>query len=79
MPKLPSPSRLVLAPVNLPMRMPWLHTLVLWVVLDHFHAPAWLWGAVGLFLLLAWICWFRDVGTRKDLFLDDLFPPHSRK
>lgn len=73
------PSRVVLAPMNLPMRMPWLHTLVLWLALDYFHAPGWAWGAVGLFLLFAWICWVRDLATRKDLTLEDLLPPTKQR
>lgn len=56
-------SRRVIARANLPMRMPLWHSLVLYLFLDHIHAPGWVWGAMGLFLLICWGIWFWALFT----------------
>ena len=45
----------VLSPENLPTRFPIAWTLVYVFALDKWNAPQWLWGAVGLLILLMWI------------------------
>lgn len=72
---MPMPShnvRRILAARNLPMRMPWQPTLLIWLALDHWHAPGWLWGAAGLFLVAAWVCFFHDAMHTHATSLDDL-------
>jgi hypothetical protein len=52
---------------NLPMRIPIWQTLLVWVALDHFRAPAWLWGGAALFLILLWAAWIHQVSTRDSV------------
>lgn len=46
---------------NLPMHSPLIGSLVLWIALDHWGAPGWAYGAIGLFLALVWIAFFIDL------------------
>ena len=40
---------------NMPSRAPLISTLVVWMALDHWHAPLWLYGALGTVFLFLWI------------------------
>lgn len=40
---------------NLPGKLPIWSTLTTALALDHWNAPEWLWGALGLFFLIGWI------------------------
>ena len=57
-------SRKVLAWKNLPTRCPLMGTLVLWLLLDRLDAVGWVWGAVGVVMLIGWLGWIID--TFKD-------------
>lgn len=39
----------------LPARLPIPQTVITALALDHWHAPAWLWGAMGTLFLILWI------------------------
>jgi hypothetical protein len=40
---------------NLPSKIPIFPTLTTWLALDHWHAPQWLYGAIGLIFLNLWV------------------------
>jgi len=42
-------------PQNLPARAPVFSTLTTVLALDHWNAPDWLWGSLGLLFLSIWI------------------------
>lgn len=48
-------KRKVISPKNLPVKYPIAWTLVFAFALDKWHAPEWLWGAVGFLVLISWI------------------------
>jgi len=48
-------KRTVISRDNFPSRLPVMVTLVFWLTLDRFNAAQWIYGAVGLLLLLFWI------------------------
>ena len=60
----------VVATGNLPTRHPFVLGLLAWLALDHWHAPQWAYGAVGLLwllLLITWIiAWSNEIET--DIF-----------
>lgn len=41
----------------LPLRMPLLPSIVLWLLLDRLQAPGFVWGIVGTIMALLWISW----------------------
>lgn len=45
----------VVAMKYLPTRAPSLSTIVMWLFLDRLHAAQWIWGAVGVVYVVAWI------------------------
>lgn len=50
-------SKKVLTHNNFPSRLPIWSSLTCWLALDHWNAPQWLYGAMGLFFLIVWgIC-----------------------
>jgi hypothetical protein len=61
--------RRTISPANLPMRPPLWITVMLWLLLDRVHASAFVWGVVGVLVLLAWIVWIYDMSTREDVDL----------
>lgn len=43
-------------------------TTALWLtVLKCWNAPEWLWGVVGMFLVLVWICWGYWIVASKEI------------
>ena len=44
----------VLASKHLPGKLPVWQSLSFWLALEHWNAPEWLYGAVGLLLLFLW-------------------------
>lgn len=48
-------KRKVISSKNLPTTIPISWTLVFAFALDKWNAPQWLWGAIGLLVLFAWI------------------------
>lgn len=62
----------VLARKQLPAKLPILNTLVFYLILDKFHAPQWLWGAVGLLMLLTWGVCIYVIATQQQIELEAL-------
>ena len=60
----------VVAPKNLPARLPVTPTIVAWMAMDYYESPAWLYGCLGTLLIIIWIASLvklsRQVNT--DLF-----------
>ena len=63
----------VLSYSNLPSRLPVLHTVVLYILLDFYDAREWVWGVVGVIMCLVWISSAVSlfVTTRVDIFKND--------
>jgi hypothetical protein len=40
---------------NLPTRLPLISTMTIYLFLDHFNAPEWVWGGIGILLGILWI------------------------
>lgn len=40
---------------SLPQSSPVMFTAVMWLLLDRLDAPGWVWGSVGLLVVLVWI------------------------
>jgi hypothetical protein len=58
----------VVARKQLPAYPPVSLTLAIGLTLDRLHAPGWVWGAIGVYVVLVWIGWivcflFRDDPT----------------
>jgi hypothetical protein len=68
------PPRRVISGRNLPSRIPLWSTLTVWLLLDRYQPPGWVWGAVGLFFLLIWAAWLHDSFTKVDV---DLLSNHK--
>jgi hypothetical protein len=56
---------------NLRTKSPLHITLTVWLVLKVSTAPEWVWGAIGVLVLVAWISWFKDDYEEIDIFNDD--------
>ena len=58
---------------NMPNRMPLILTLVSFLSMDHWGAPEWLYGMVGLLLIIFWISFFYSILTSEsvDIFSND--------
>lgn len=70
------PKNKVIKMNNLPTRLPFVATLVYYLVLDRFNAPGWVWGAVGVLMLLVWILAIVNLMREEDV---DLFFKESEK
>ena len=55
----------VIKRVNLPAKLPFTLTAVIYLLLDKFNATEWIWGASGIILLIMW------VGSITALFMQD--------
>lgn len=56
----------VVANKNMPARLPIWQSITIWLALDHWHAPQWLYGALGLLLLVMWIAEIYKLFTQKE-------------
>lgn len=45
----------VIKRTSLPAQSPVLFTAVMWLLLDRLDSPGWVWGSVGLLVVLMWI------------------------
>ena len=45
----------VISNKSLPSKLPIWSSLTSFIALDYWNAPEWLWGAIGLFFLAAWV------------------------
>jgi len=50
--------------------MPLMGTLVIALSLDHWHAPEWMWGAVGLLVICVWAVWIYEICEFDDDEID---------
>lgn len=68
-----SKKRKVISFNNLPTKPPVLATVVYITALKVYEAPEWLWGAFGLFLLVAWINSVYQITAQEktDIFKED--------
>lgn len=57
---------------NLPTKPPIFPTLVTAIALDYWHAPQWLWGALGLFWVIVWIACISVISKQEktDIFAE---------
>lgn len=62
----------VLSRKQLPTRYPVLQTLILYFILDRYHAQGWVWGAVGLLAVLIWAACIHRGWTEKEIELKEL-------
>lgn len=59
----------------LPSRPPVFKTVVVWIALDHWHAPQWLYGAVGLLFILLWCAAIHGWATQEEV---DIFKEEKK-
>jgi len=59
---------------NLPARKPLLFTAVLYLFLDKFNAPGYVWGICGTLMLLFWIGYFAKLYKQEKV---DIFKKKS--
>ena len=66
-------AKKVLANNNLPTRLPLWSTITCWLALEHWNAPQWLYGTMGLFFLIGWIACIVGLVTEEkvDLLKND--------
>ena len=67
---MPTKTKKVISTKNLPRKMPLHLTLTLWLVVKVFNAPEWIWGALGLLLVIAWVGWVHTVVNDKEEEVD---------
>lgn len=56
----------VIARKYLPQNLPTGSTAVTYLMLDRFSAPGWLWGAMGLFVVLLWIVSVMELWKQEE-------------
>ena len=50
---------------NLPPKLPVTATAFWWMFLDYVNAPGWVFGAMGVMLLVSWGAFFYEITTKK--------------
>ena len=63
-------KRKVIAQKNFSMRSPLMPTVVVWLLLDRFQAPGWVWGVVGTLVAILWIAFVAQAWTNE---ITDIF------
>lgn len=58
-------KRKVLALRSIQSRPPLIFTLLMWVMLDHFDPAGWMWGAVGVLVILLWVAYAATLGKEE--------------
>jgi hypothetical protein len=48
-------KRKVISHKNLPAKLPTVLTFMVYILLDKFNAPQWLWGGLGAVMLVLWV------------------------
>lgn len=61
----------VISRKNLPNKMPVTFTIVCFLAMDYWGAPQWLFGAIGLLVLLLWIGFFYSLVNNDEVDLFD--------
>lgn len=67
-----SEKRKVLSYKSLPARSPLFSSIVLWMMLDYYKAPGWVWGVVGTCVILWAAAWLIEVFSADHIDLEDL-------
>lgn len=62
-------AKKVLANSNMPARLPLWSSLTCYLALEHWNAPQWLYGAMGLYFLIAWIGSIIELATQEKVDL----------
>lgn len=52
---------------NIPTSLPLTPTATLYLLMDKFHSPQWLWGAIGLLVLVVWISAIYNIATEESV------------
>lgn len=60
-------SKKVISHKNMPARLPIFQTITTLLALEHWNAPQWLWGAIGLFYLIVWCIGIYLVCTQEEI------------
>ena len=64
---------------NLPHTLPVNFTLMMWLLLDRFQAPGWVWGVVGTVVVLAWIGTIALIWNSKSVDLTAVLQANVKK
>ena len=64
----------VLHPRNLPTRIPWLSTAVLYLLLSKWNAPVWVWSMLSVPVAVIWGSCLYAISTQKQI---DIFESAS--
>lgn len=57
---------------QLPTKPPTVATIAWCLLLDRFHAPAWLWGIAGTLFAIFWACSIYEMCMQKPIELKEL-------
>tara|TARA_R110002167_G_scaffold284737_2_gene489894 strand:+ start:21864 stop:22139 length:276 start_codon:yes stop_codon:yes gene_type:complete len=57
----------VISRTLMPTPIPVIHTLVIILALDFWNAPEWLWGVVGVYLLILWAGFFLRINKTEEV------------
>ena len=52
---------------NLPYKMPWTTTAVIWLLADKFQATDFVWGIIWVFIVLLWSAWIYGMFTTESV------------
>lgn len=67
----------VISRTLMPTPIPVIHTLIIILALDFWNAPEWLWGVVGVYLLILWAGFFTRIFNTEEV---DIFAePKTKK
>jgi len=64
----------VIAGKNLPAKLPIALSVALWLLMDRYHAPGWLWGVVGTVMAIYWILEIVGICTQEPVDMFDKGP-----
>ena len=57
---------------DLPTRFPLWEPITCWLALDHWNAPQWLYGSMGLIFLILWLIAIKNFSNQESVeFLND--------
>jgi hypothetical protein len=57
----------VIAHKNLPVRPPVTASIAMWLFLDRYQAPGWIWGVIGTLMAFAWVLYFVGVWLQEQV------------
>lgn len=61
----------VIAYDNIPFRLPIGGTATVWLLMDRFNPPGWVWGAMAVLVAIWWVVWLYAITHQKEV---NLFP-----